>query len=288
MNTKNFKKIFIGLILAVITMTAAPEIAAQVKTDSLKSNILDATMYYNILLPRGYNQNSSESYPILYLLHGGSGSHTDWEKKGSVDGALSQMTASGEADKMIIVMPDAHVNIQGYFNGSDGTWNYEDYFFKEFIPYIESHYRVKADKEHRAIAGLSMGGQGTFVYSFRHPELFSSAYAMSGYFYCTLIPDHNDMPSSMVPYQVRIEQQNCIKMMQNATKEQIEGMKSIRWFFDCGDDDFTYEANTELIQELRKAGIPYQFRVRDGGHTWEYWHSALHIALPFISRGFAR
>lgn len=286
-NTSTMKKTIITLLALLVPMLS---LMAQVRTDSIKSQILGEYKKFNIILPRSYNQNPETSYPILYLLHGGSGSYTDWSKKGMASESLSVMTASGEADQMIIVMPDASgsdTHPQGYFNGTDGTWKYEDHFFQELIPYVESHYRVKADKQHRAIAGLSMGGQGTFVYAFRHPELFSSAYAMSGYFYCTLIKDHDKFPSTMVPYQVRIEQQNCINLMKNATKEQIEGMKTVKWFLDCGDDDFTYEANVELIQELRQAGVPYQLRVRDGGHTWEYWHSGLYIALPFISRNFA-
>ncbi len=273
----------LSLVLLLLVSLSA---FSQVRTDSIQSKILGTWKKYSIILPRGYSQ-SNTSYPILYLLHGGSGGHTDWTVKGKASDALSVMTASGEADEMIIVMPDAGGTLQGYFNGTDGTWMYEDYFFKEFMPYIESTYRVKADKQHRAIAGLSMGGQGTFVYAFRHPELFSSAYAMSGYFYCTLVKDHEKMLPSMQPYQLRIEQQDCIKMVQGATNEMVEGMKGVKWFLDCGDDDFTYEANTELVKALRDKGVPYQFRVRDGGHTWEYWHSALYIALPFISRNFA-
>ena len=273
----------LSLVLLLLVSLSA---FSQVRTDSIQSKILGTWKKYSIILPRGYSQ-SNTSYPILYLLHGGSGGHTDWTVKGKASDALSVMTASGEADEMIIVMPDAGGTLQGYFNGTDGTWMYEDYFFKEFMPYIESTYRVKADKQYRAIAGLSMGGQGTFVYAFRHPELFSSAYAMSGYFYCTLVKDHEKMLPSMQPYQLRIEQQDCIKMVQGATNEMVEGMKGVKWFLDCGDDDFTYEANTELVKALRDKGVPYQFRVRDGGHTWEYWHSALYIALPFISRNFA-
>ena len=76
---------------------------------------------------------------------------------------------------MIIVMPGANTDKRGYFNDVKGEWRYEDFFFEEFMPFIEKKYRIKADKHYRAISGLSMGGGGTFMYALNHPELFSAA-----------------------------------------------------------------------------------------------------------------
>ena len=141
---------------------------------------------------------------------------------------MDQLTASGEACEMIIVSPNAGGNPatcwNGYFNMPG--WAYEDFFYKEFLPYIEKTYRVKGDKRHRAIAGLSMGGGGTASYAQRYPDMYCAAYAMS--------------------------------------------------------------ALMNIFQAMRNAGIPCQFRVRDGGHTSEYWHSALYMCLPFVSRSFAK
>ena len=67
-----------------------------------------------------------------------------------------------------------------------------------------------------------------------------------------------------------------------------EQLKDISWFIDCGDDDHLLEVNLEFAQELRKAGIPFELRVREGGHKWEYWRSALRICLPYITRQFGR
>ena len=80
---------------------------------------------------------------------------------------------------MIIVMPDANTGRRGYLNDIKGEWRYEDFFFQEFMPFIEKTYRIKPDKHYRAVAGLSMGGEGTFIYALHHPELFSSACPLS-------------------------------------------------------------------------------------------------------------
>ena len=77
---------------------------------------------------------------------------------------------------------------------------------------------------------------------------------------------------------------SCVKYVTGANEEQKNELRSVAWFVDCGDDDFLLDRNIEFYHAMRQADIPCQFRVRDGGHTWEYWHSALYICLPFISR----
>ena len=81
-------------------------------------------------------------------------------------------------------------------------------------------------------------------------------------------------------------ERSCIKRVTDADAGTIQALKSVRWFVDCGDDDFLLDRNIEFFQAMRKAGIPCQFRVRDGGHDWEYWHSALYRCLPFVSGTF--
>lgn len=265
------------VLLCSAAIYAQPQMS---RVDSLKSSVLGgAYKKYSISLPQGYDRNVSKKYPVLYLLHGGGGSHTDWLRQGTSANVISQLTASGEMKEMIIVYPDAGETLMTYFN--DPEWRYEDFFFQEFIPFIEGKYRVIADKQHRAIAGLSMGGQGTFVYAFRHPEYFSSAYAISAFMYSY------GMDKSREPkLHALVDANNAVKLLQDATDSQKDAFKSVKIFIDCGDDDFTFNTNMEVVSELRKANIPYQLRVRDGGHTWEYWHSALYTILPFVSRNF--
>ena len=121
----------------------------------MHSDTLGCDKSYCIYLPESYG-DESKSFPVLYLLHGLTDNNRAWRDKGKVDSIATKIFALGAAQEMIIVMPDAGTAFDGYFN-CEG-WRYESFFFSEFIPHIEGKYRIKADKGHRAIAGLSMGG----------------------------------------------------------------------------------------------------------------------------------
>lgn len=280
----------IAIVWAVLFVSSAmaqwPGVG-KIEYKSMPSKVLNEEREYAIFLPPNYETNTDKKYPVLYLLHGGGGSHKDWPEKGHVGDVANQLIASMEAVEMIIVCPEAGKTFMNYFN-SPG-WRYEDYFFEELIPYIEANYRAKTGKESRAVAGLSMGGGGTIVYASHHPELFCAAYAMSSYVYRhdnLFWIDWNDPVVKRI-HQL-VEDNNCVKLIQGADQEAVDAMRTVNWFVDCGDDDFTFKANLEFVMAMNKAKIPLQFRVRDGGHTWEYWHSALYIALPFISRCFCQ
>ncbi len=281
------KKITITYLLVLIANFVFAQFpgVGKVEYKSSASKILGEEREYAIYLPKDYDKNTDKEYPVLYLLHGGGGTHVDWPTQGRLADVANPLIEANQVSEMIIVCPEAGKTFMNYFNNPD--WMYEDYFFQELIPHIESTYRVIADKDHRAIAGLSMGGQGTVVYASHHPEMFCAAYTMSGYLYRhdnLFWIDFNDPVQGKV-HQL-VEDNNCVKFVQNAATEKIEAMKTVKWFIDCGDDDFTFKANTEFVLAMAEAGIPYQFRVRDGGHTWEYWHTALYNVLPFVSNCF--
>ena len=81
---------------------------------------------------------------------------------------------------------------------------------------------------------------------------------------------------------------SCVKYVEEADDARKEQLRSVKWFVDCGDDDFLLDRNIEFVQAMHKAFVPVEFRVRDGGHTNEYWHSALYTCLPFVSRCFGK
>ena len=151
-------------------------------------------------------------------------------------------------------------------------------------------FMIIGNKENRAVAGLSMGGGGATGYGLWHADKFASVYAMSA---LVSIPEEGaarfDNPDSKLAILTRaVIERSCIKRVTNADAGTIQTLKSVRWFVDCGDDDFLLDRNIEFFQAMRKAGIPCQFRVRDGGHDWEYWHSALYLCLPFVSGTFSK
>ena len=120
---------------------------------SMKSEILKMERKYAIYLPPGY-ETSNRSYPVLYLLHGSGDDQTGWVQFGEVQFIADKTLLEGTATAMIVVMPDANTGQRGYFNNVKGDWRYEDFFFQEFMPFIEKTYRIRAEKRYRAISGL--------------------------------------------------------------------------------------------------------------------------------------
>lgn len=282
------KRIFIALFLLAVTFQLLPAQGVSaypaVVECEMDSRILGCTKKYCVYLPAGYGCEERE-FPVLYLLHGLTDTHTAWRDKGNVQEIATEIFATGEAVEMVIVMPDAGTTFDGYFNVEG--WLYEDFFFQEFIPHVESEFRIVGDREHRAIAGLSMGGGGTTHYAMTHSGMFSSAYAMSALMgmvensWISYAPD-----ARRRAFMRSIVDNNNIEHLKNAADEECRDIASVRWFIDVGDDDFLFENNMDFVCEMRRKHIPYQLRVRDGGHTWQYWQEALGMALTFISEGF--
>jgi len=257
---------------------------------STKSEILNSDIKYSVYLPPDYD-TSQRAYPVLYLLHGGGAEgHLSWVHCGEVQHIADKAIKDGHCTAMIIVMPDANAGKRGYFNSIKGDWRYEDFFFSEFIPFIEKEYRIRGEKRCRAIAGLSMGGGGTFIYALHHPELFSSACPLSanaGPLSLTGTKEHLERwkketvtDNEAEAYYQRYSVVNGVEKMPEEQK------KAVRWYIDCGDDDFLFEGNSLVHIAMRKKEIPHEFRIRDGGHTWTYWRSALPEVLKFVSQAF--
>jgi enterochelin esterase-like enzyme len=172
------KKLFSLIVMAIMTTLMMAQTGKVYDNLSMTSKILKMDRKYSVYLPPDY-ETSERSYPVLYLLHGSGDDQTGWVQFGEVLNIADDAIKTGISTAMIIVMPDANTGKKGYVNDIKGEWRYEDFFFQEFMPFIEKTYRIKADKKYRAISGLSMGGEGTFIYALHHPELFSAACPMS-------------------------------------------------------------------------------------------------------------
>lgn len=263
--------------------------AGRVVTDSIVSQKLGATVKYNVYLPSGY-ERSLAHYPVTYLLHGLTDTYTAWDQKGGMREITDELVESGESKAMVIVMPNAggpDVNNiwNGYFNMPG--WSYEDFFFEELLPAVEQKYRCGGKKEQRAVMGLSMGGGGSTSYSQRHPDLFCACYAMSPWLSSGPGREgRNGEKTKMYYTSEAVRQHSALAFMDRADDTVKEQLKSVKWFFDCGDDDMLLGDTFELYKKMRLGGIKAELRVRNGGHTWEYWRAALRTALPFVSRSF--
>ena len=256
---------------------------------SLQSRLLKMDRKYAVYLPPDY-ETSTRSYPVLYLLHGAGDDQTGWIQFGEVLNIADKAINSGLATAMIIVMPDANTGKRGYVNDVKGEWPYEDFFFREFIPFIEKTYRIRTDKQYRAIAGLSMGGEGTFIYALHHPELFSSACPLSA---ATGPKNLEELKNyrlwqgvegiSDTDKELYFKKYSVLSLIENMPDSQ---KKAVRWYIDCGDDDFLFEGNSLVHIAMRKKEIPHEYRVRDGVHSWTYWRASLPAVLEFISTAF--
>lgn len=258
---------------------------SRIETATIESRILGASKSYSVYLPAGYD-DSERSYPVLYLLHGASDDHTAWSQRGEVRRIADAAFAEGTALPMVIVMPDASGEgpnrtgrRMGYFDVEG--WPYENFFFEEFVPQIEQRYRIRGDKRHRAVAGLSMGGGGSVVYALHHPELFGSACSLSGLLDTFPVPRKDD-----AAFQQSVTDNSPVQILEGLSDEELAPLRTVRWWLDCGDDDFLYACNIRFYALMRERRIPLQYRMRDGGHTWHYWQTGLAPILTFLSTGF--
>ena len=258
------------------------------ENETVKSKILNMDRKYAVYLPPDYN-SSERYYPVLYLLHGGGDDQTGWVQFGEVLNITDKAINHGYATPMVIIMPDANTGKRGYYNDIEGKWNYEDFFINELMPEVEKKYRIRTDRRYRAVAGLSMGGGGSFLYALHYPELFSAACPLSA----SVGPiTKEEFRQNLSRNNVKAGDDVITKYYsKNNILELVRSMpdtlkKSIRWYIDCGDDDFLYEGNSLMHIEMRKKEIPHEYRVRDGIHNWVYWRDALPEVLRFVSMGF--
>ena len=249
-----FPKILLCLSLLLTACSDDQEVVAQGLTDGSKgtvlrnqtihSEILRRDMLYSIYLPAGYTD--SKQYPVLYLLHGWGGDQNEWWVYDDMADDADAMIASGEVPEMIILTPDGQT--WRYIDNWNGNGlDYEQYFFKELMPYIETRYSIRRERQSRAIGGFSMGGYGALRYGVVHHELFSYVYAMSSV----------------------IGESGLTGMGSIVTNYQPSVLPGIT--LECGDRDyFTYD-NREFSAQLTQLGIAHEHIERSGGHDWEFW-----------------
>src|SRR5271156_5667901 len=165
--------ILLGCVAVCSTAKAATPGRAECR--SAPSKILGHPVPYCVILPPGYD-SEKQRYPILYFLHGLGSNAQLLVDQGGMD-LVNDLWAQNKIGEFLIVTPDAGRSF--YVNSRDGRVRYEDFFIREFIPYIESHYRIRAGRRDRGISGVSMGGYGALRFAFRYPDLFGSVSAHS-------------------------------------------------------------------------------------------------------------
>jgi S-formylglutathione hydrolase FrmB len=261
-----------------------------------QSKILASNVRYSIYLPPDYT-SSNRRYPVVYLLHGLGDDETGWVQFGEVQMAADRAIAAREIPPMIIVMPDAGVT--WYINDYLGKFRYEDMFIQEFIPFIDKTYRTRNEREFRGVCGLSMGGYGALIYALHHPDVFTACAAFSS----AVRTDEEIIAMDEQDYNWRREkvfgpikspaERLSAYYRQNSVLDlvktlPVDSISKLRFYIDCGDDDFLYKGNSMLHILMRDRHIAHEFRARDGEHSWVYWRTGITDGLKFIGQDFNR
>ena len=292
---KSLKIIFPAFVFLLIAeFSAAQGMGKVIEERTIKSAILNRPVSYTIYLPADY-EKSERTYPVVYLLHGYTDDNTGWLQFGEVNRYADKAIHEGTIPPMIIVMPDA--DSSWYINAYDGKEKYEDFFIKEFMPSIEKTYRIKGQKRYRGIAGLSMGGYGTLIYALKYPQLFAAAAPLSA----AVIDDDGFQKMPEGNYESTFGQlfgrglkgvdrnnqawkdNSIINLVNTKSPNDI---RKVKFWIDCGDDDFLTKGNCLLHIAMMEKQIPHEFRVRDGAHTWTYWRTGITDALQFMGDSF--
>ncbi len=254
----------------------------------MNSDILGANKEFSIYLPAGYEE-SQRHYPVVYLFHPGGGTHETWISLGQLPQIADDAVRSGMITPMIIVLPDGsgegdfHLGKHMGFFSVPG-WDYEAYFHKELIPLIDSSYRTLGDKAHRAVAGVSMGGEAAIAYGQKYPQYYGSACVVSGMLGHT---ERSKLAQSDKDYGDSLAANNPSIFVENATPDAVERLKSVRWYADCGDNDYVYEGNIQFFMAMKAKEVALDYRMRSGVHGWYYWITGFAPVLQFISAGFS-
>jgi S-formylglutathione hydrolase FrmB len=254
-------------------------------TDSIiiESKILNKQVKCLVYIPKTIN---TENRNILYLLHGAFGNHKQWIEQGNLKSIIDSIPSFKNC---IILMPDAGMTY--YMNDEDKKCMYEDFFIYELMTDFEKKYKCGQSKEKRIIAGLSMGGFGALLYSFHHPELFAACFAFSPGIRTNEEIINLKKEEYGIRYgfkyadepQKRINNhwnKNSLIFLSDSLSKEV--LSSTKLFIDIGDDDYLYKGNMQLYINLKNRKIPFEFRIRNGEHNWDYWQESIKIALPIM------
>jgi S-formylglutathione hydrolase FrmB len=286
-------------ILALTTFLFASSLGfAQGRIDcsAFSSKILHRDVRYCVMLPSSYEKELAKKYPVLYFLHGlGENEQTLIQSGGW--GLIDDLRQQHKVGDFLMVAPDGRGSF--FINSADGQDRYSDFFLSEFLPYIETHYRVIRDRNDRGVTGLSMGGYGALRIAFAHPDLFGSVSAQSAALITETPQQLNADARSAGPMGRLLggvfgNPVNVAHWQQNnpfdlARKNQIQ-IKTQAIYLNCGqEDDFGFEDGAaRMHKQLLTEGIRHEFHLYPGGHTADYFLSHMGETIEFHWRAFAK
>ncbi|HVZ57959.1 MAG TPA: alpha/beta hydrolase family protein [Chitinophagaceae bacterium] len=251
-------------------------LAATVDTIQVFSLAMNKNIPCVIILPDSYH-STGKRFPVVYLLHGYSGSYANWSE------LAPQLHEEADQYNMILVCPDGGYNSWYFDSPVNPAIRYETFVAGELIAYLDSHYRTRADRRHRAITGLSMGGHGALYLAIRHRSLYGAAGSTSGGV------DIRPFPGKWDIRDVLGDTSCCRSNWENNTVINLaDSLRpgDLQLIFDCGVDDFFLEVNRQLHRKLLEHKIDHDYTERPGGHTAAYWRNSIDYQLLFFRKYF--
>jgi enterochelin esterase-like enzyme len=226
------------------------------------STVTNSWRQLYIYTPPGYDVNTNDKYPVLYILHGGGEDETGWATQGKTDLILDNLIADKKARPMLVVMPDANIGMGGF--SSDGVESSLKMFEREMkqviIPFVEKNYRAETDANSRALAGLSLGGLHTLYTGFDNTNLFSYL----GIFSSGWILPMLDKTANA--------QYSFIKSNETTISKNLKSV----WISVGGKEDIAYKNCQSMLAKFDEMGIQYKYSEYPGGHTWPVWRNNLY------------
>lgn len=223
------------------------------------SKSLDTTRGLYVYTPPAYETSGPARYSVLYLLHGSGDTEDAWTIVGRANLIADNLLAAGQARPMIIVMPYGHTPSITSDRTRPRNWqSFESDLIGDVIPFVEHNYRVYSDPEHRAIAGLSMGGGQSLRIGLGHPEMFGWVVAFS-----SSAPSGEELDALL------------------AKPETLNERLRLLWI-GCGRKDFLFEANQRFLAALEAKAIRHTAHITDGAHEWRLWRHYLNEVLPLL------
>lgn len=264
------KKCFLMLCAIILALS----LHAQGTVVSVPSNKMGREISNTVILPQDYTKE--KSYPVLYLLNGHGGNNTSW---GNV-----KKTLEDEATKygMIIVCPDGQ-NSWYWDSPIDPQMQFETFVSKELVDYMDANYSTIASPKGRAVTGLSMGGHGGLWLGINHPDVFGACGSMSGGVDIRPFPNKwhiNDRLGKQKDQQERWEDYTVINQLHKIEPDSLEII------IDCGYQDFFFEINEKLHQDMLYMNIKHDYITRPGAHNAKYWENAIDYQMLFFNKFF--
>jgi len=233
-----------------------------------RSDSIDKDREALVYLPPGYD-GSSERYPVLYLLHGAGGDERTWVDRQQANVILDNLIAEGRLDPLVVVMPYGYTSRleegQRRRGAADYKTDMEEFavdFINDLVPLVESRYRVVADREHRAIAGLSMGGGQSLAIGLMHPDMFNAVAGFSSAMQIANSPAWGG-----------------VDMEQVLRNDEAINQLELLWV-GCGTEDTLFGVNRAFSEQLTAHGVEHVFRVTLGAHTAPVWSRYLYEVAP--------